>query len=114
MENKDKRAAAIAALIVRDVAEIPDRCSPDDQPEMMLVTSDELTDIVMRRLAAQNARAGLLGRAVEAISECLPDEDLNDLSPFFQMECKRHHFERLKDVRDEMDLAIRAAKENQC
>ena len=54
----DKRAAAIAALIVRDVAEIPDRCSPDDQPEMMLVTSDELTHIVMRRLAALEADDG--------------------------------------------------------
>ena len=61
-------------------------------------------------LAAQNARAGLLGRAVEAISECLPDEDLNDLSTHFHMECKRHHFERLKDVRDEMECALRAAK----
>lgn len=52
----DKRAAEIAALIVRDVAEIPDRCSPDDQPEMMLVTSDELTAIVLRRLAAADVR----------------------------------------------------------
>lgn len=32
--------------ILRDVAELPDRTSPLDQPEMMLVTRDELEKIV--------------------------------------------------------------------
>ena len=39
-------AEEIAALIVREVAELPDRTSPDDWPEAMLVTADELTEIV--------------------------------------------------------------------
>jgi hypothetical protein len=42
---------ALATAIVRDVAELPDRTSPDDQPEMMLVTSDELRNIILARAA---------------------------------------------------------------
>lgn len=37
-------------LIVRDVAEIPDRNSPEGQPEMMLVTDAELRAIIEKRL----------------------------------------------------------------
>ena len=35
--------------IVRDVAELPDRNSPDDNPEMMLVTDTELRAIIQER-----------------------------------------------------------------
>lgn len=41
---------AVAARVVQDVAELPDRTSPDDWPEAMLVTADELTAIVERAL----------------------------------------------------------------
>ncbi len=41
--------------IVRDVAELPDRTSPEDQPDMMLVTADELTLIVRRVLTQEGA-----------------------------------------------------------
>ena len=40
----------IAQSIARDVAELPDRNSPADQPEMMLVSADELETIVMANL----------------------------------------------------------------
>lgn len=40
----------IAQSIVSDVAELGDRTSPEDQPEMMLVSADELTAIVMANL----------------------------------------------------------------
>lgn len=40
----------IASAIIRDVAELPDRSSPDDWPEAMLVTGDELREIVRRAL----------------------------------------------------------------
>lgn len=36
--------------IIRDVAELPDRTSPEDQPDMMLVTADELEAILDARL----------------------------------------------------------------
>ena len=35
---------------VRDVPELPDRSSPEDAPEMMLVTADELRSIIERYL----------------------------------------------------------------
>ncbi len=40
----------VADLIVRDVAEIPDRTSPDEYPDMMLVTPNELREIIRKRL----------------------------------------------------------------
>lgn len=36
-------------LIVQDICELPDRSSPDDWPEAMLVTSDELRRIITAR-----------------------------------------------------------------
>ena len=33
-------------VFVRDVAELPDRCSPDDWPEAMLVTDAELAEMI--------------------------------------------------------------------
>jgi len=41
---------------VRDVAELPDRDSPADQPEMMLVSADELTEILQRYAGAAPAQ----------------------------------------------------------
>lgn len=46
----------VAYQIVRKVAELPDRTSPDGQPEMMLVTEAELAEIAMEVIAAANAR----------------------------------------------------------
>lgn len=36
--------------IVREVAELPDRTSPEDRPDMMLVTADELRAILATRI----------------------------------------------------------------
>lgn len=41
----------IAQSIARDVAELPDRNSPEDQPEMMLVSAAEIEAIVMANLS---------------------------------------------------------------
>lgn len=43
--------AELIEQIVRDVAELPDRTSPDDWPDAMLVTADELTEILERSIA---------------------------------------------------------------
>jgi hypothetical protein len=48
--NRREEAVEFAARIVLAVCEIPDRNSPDDQPEMMLVTPDELRSIVCAAL----------------------------------------------------------------
>lgn len=45
------RLIDLPEMIVRDVAELPDRTSPADAPEMMLVTSTELDRIVSDRVA---------------------------------------------------------------
>ena len=37
-------------LIIRDVAELPDRTSPEDWPEALIVTSDELEEILTQHL----------------------------------------------------------------
>ena len=47
---------ALVQRIVRDVAELPDRDSPEDWPEAMLVTGDELAEIVRSALAAGGAQ----------------------------------------------------------
>jgi hypothetical protein len=41
----------IADLIVRDVCELPDRTSPDDWPEALLVTSEELHTLIVEQFA---------------------------------------------------------------
>lgn len=40
-------ASTIADRVVQDVCDLPDRNSPDDWPEAMLVTGEELHRIVM-------------------------------------------------------------------
>lgn len=55
-----KDVAEIVARIVTDVAELPDRTSPDGWPEAMLVTADELRGIVEQHIT------DLSGRLAEA------------------------------------------------
>jgi len=56
MNNTPEREA-LAEAICREVAELPDRSSPEDWPEAMIVTADELRNIVIDRLAALATRA---------------------------------------------------------
>jgi len=69
-------AETIAEMVVRDVAELGDRTSPDDWPEAMLVTADELTIIVdnavgsCSRLAALRTPASASPADVEADDVC--------------------------------------------
>lgn len=50
LSGDDVRHVRIAHQICRDVAELPDRNSPSDQPEMMLVTHWELERIIVATL----------------------------------------------------------------
>lgn len=47
---------ATAEAIARDIAELPDRTSPEDAPEMMLVTHDELISAIISRLDGEVGR----------------------------------------------------------
>lgn len=56
-ENARLRADRDAIdLILRDVAELPDRTSPDDWPEALLVTAEELREILERHLSVEGAK----------------------------------------------------------
>lgn len=59
--------------VVRDVAELPDRDSPEGQPDMMLVTVNELHDIIARHAAP--ARADEAGDAKD-VAPVIPSYDM--------------------------------------
>ncbi len=46
-------AEAVAERVIQEVAELPDRTSPNDWPEAMLVTADELRAILMAALPSK-------------------------------------------------------------
>ena len=46
-----KRREELIDGVIRDVAELPDRTSPADWPDAMLVTADELRSILLHRLS---------------------------------------------------------------
>lgn len=50
-ESTPRLSDAVIAEIVRRVSELPDRTSPDDWPEAMLVTGDELQQVITAVLA---------------------------------------------------------------
>lgn len=50
--------------IIRDVAELPDRNSPEDQPELMLVSAEELRAIIERHSEQQPQDAERMRKAV--------------------------------------------------
>ena len=62
----DVHIAGLCYAITTDVGELPDRTSPEDQPDMMLVTVEELDGIVETRvrqfLASFAPDDGLMGR----------------------------------------------------
>ena len=47
----NKGVAEKIELIIRDVAELPDRTSPEDWPEALIVTSGELEEILTQHLS---------------------------------------------------------------
>lgn len=51
MTDSASKAREIACRLAIDVAELPDRTSPDDYPNHLLVTAGELIDMVEGRLA---------------------------------------------------------------
>ncbi|MFT9221950.1 MAG: hypothetical protein ABF493_10390 [Gluconobacter oxydans] len=58
--------------VIREISELPDRTSPDDQPELMVVTADELRQILSD---AQPANVAALEARVKALVEALKKAD---------------------------------------
>lgn len=48
---EENKVAEKIELIIRDVAELPDRTSPEDWPEALIVTSVELEEILTQHLS---------------------------------------------------------------
>ena len=49
----------VIGRVLRDACELPDRTSPDDQPDMLMMTGDELDMLLRRHLGLEDARAAL-------------------------------------------------------
>ena len=66
--------------VLRDVAELPDRNSPEDWPEAMLVTGAELRQIIVTHAPAEPVNARLL-EALRANHQWHIDHDEDDGYP---------------------------------
>lgn len=78
MTQPTTETQALIDRIVQEVAELPDRTSPDDWPEAMLVTADELRAIVNEHIASallasetreQEFKARVMADAVKRIEQ---------------------------------------------
>lgn len=56
-QGKDSEFDQFVNSVINDVAELPDRTSPEDEPDMMLVTAEELKTILCTRLSEALARS---------------------------------------------------------
>lgn len=56
-QGKDSEHDQFVNAVIRDVAELPDRTSPDGEPDMMLVTAEELKTILCTRLSEALSRS---------------------------------------------------------
>lgn len=91
LEREGEDGDSLASQVVREVAELPDRSSPDDMPDMMMVTAQELHDIVA---AVEAARI----RALTAENEVLRRErDEGKLSSAFAL----IQTERIRQIEEE-------------
>lgn len=86
------RLIDLPEMVVRDVAELPDRTSPDDQPDMMLVTAAELDRIVTSRIAE------VTNRALDVIGHCAACVPSNWLDPLLTGPKKIAEFHSGQDV----------------
>jgi hypothetical protein len=74
-ETDAARVQQIADRVVQGVAELPDRTSPDDWPEAMLVTAEELRALV------SEAAADLLASSAREIERMTNDDQSRQRTP---------------------------------
>lgn len=110
-EGMSARAARIATAICVAVAELPDRTSPDDWPDAMIVTTDELAAIVEAEIAEDDQSVTLDTALLDwwnanpsAVYVCLHDSKDGSLSHGWRTRDNEH-------VYDDVRAAIRAAME---
>lgn len=80
----DDKIEAWANDIIREVAELPDRNSPEGRPEMMLVSADELRNIIIEtapeghRLVPVEPDDEQLRRALAVVNPSIYGHSLRD------------------------------------
>lgn len=87
--------------IVERVAELPDRTSPDDQPEMMLVTGDELAAIIETVWEEAGVAWGVVSSAPSPTEEVTAQELAHRMirdAKQLPREAQRILFENLQDL----------------
>ena len=69
VDGVEVNAKRIADLVVQDVCELPDRSSPEDEPEMMLVTGEELHELIVNQIENALAARTPAGAAGDPVGE---------------------------------------------
>lgn len=88
--------------VALDIAELGDRTSPDDQPEMMLVTADELRRFILANVPCAPSAIGSLPAAV---TQCFTAGTVSSTSEGVRLvccQCGNEHLEPM--LRFEYDL----------
>jgi hypothetical protein len=84
MSADQKQAEALVADIIRDICELPDYQSPDDQPDLVMATIEELTIILERNLTRPDPKpsadsAGLVDQLRAAALGMLNTDWMHDV-----------------------------------
>lgn len=110
-EHLPTNTRSVIADIIRDVCELPDYNSPEDQPELLQCTVRELTVILEQRLAPEPSD----GAIYEAGSRPMPQELADHIADAGKMvlarECDRYaaHLTSRNAMLDAADLFARCA-----
>jgi len=103
------------SAVIRDVAELPDRDSPPDAPDMMLVTAEELREIVARHAPA--AHADYLAWHKEALTAvrgklaAVWDGIREAVQQYSGAPCEGEPFDRLDELLSRLSNAAHAQQE---
>lgn len=116
MTDLNSEAIELANLICRDVCELPDRSSPDDDPDMLLVTTEELHAICVDHItAALQSSSDVVEIAEGAVRPevaafaVLMEQQLraNDHKPGWKRDHAAALLHRIADEYDELSNALR-------
>ena len=107
MTTAERRLQDLPEMIVRDVAELPDRSSPEGQPEIMLVTAAELDRIVTDRVAEVAQAGGVTEEMIDRAARawCCPDTECIPETTY----CARRYTARIRRM---LEAALIRGEEN--
>lgn len=89
--------------VIRDVAELPDRTSPEDWPEAMLVTADELRAILEREASEARTIIGKLIAVARAAYHAADDSEEMEGENGREHSVSANDFDALSDALDALE-----------